>query len=588
MKQRERGQLGLQARLLALLLAFGAIPLGLAMIAGYTVSRATIVQQAEEALEDLIGRQAGYVAAEVRRQRLLLRTITGQVTSQVSRGAPPQARLADFLASSLLDEGVFDGLRLVDERGQLLVNVALRETTPHWPTKAPAVDWETEQIGIHRDDRGIIAYLLAVSVQAGGRRWWLEGHVRAEDFRRLFDIPLHLMGGVELGLFDPEGHPIVVPHAHAEPALRAVFGSQEDDRVQHAAATVDSLDAIVFATEVPGTDWRIAGSLPLEIALAPLATVRNVGVAGYGILLLVIVLAANGAARSVTTPVRLLAAAARDFGRSGAHAPVPTARVPEIDALVASFSRMVGDLRQSRSEIQRLHEQEMERVQQLATVGELASGIAHEIRNPLTGVVGALELAGRNLPEHDPAGPLLNEAREQLKRIEVTTTQLLQYARPPDLRVIRVDPDLLVDRAVRIVQPKATAANVSIVSDSRTPATDVEVDPELLVQVIVNLMLNAVDAMKGSGELTIRVTHDTTHVRIAVADTGPGVSPELRGDIFRPFFTSKHQGTGLGLSISRQIVERHGGSLVLEEAVRGGATFVILLPQAGEEGPSRE
>ncbi|NIS64109.1 MAG: hypothetical protein GTO05_02970 [Gemmatimonadales bacterium] len=106
----------------------------------------------------------------------------------------------------------------------------------------------------------------------------------------------------------------------------------------------------------------------------------------------------------------------------------------------------------------------------------------------------------------------------------------------------------------------------------------VRVDPELMVQVLVNLMLNGIEAMSAGGRLVVWLTVHAPDVWIGVRDSGPGVPEGVRAKIFRPFFTTKHQGTGLGLSISRQIVERHGGHLTLEDTPGGGATFIVVLP----------
>jgi signal transduction histidine kinase len=115
------------------------------------------------------------------------------------------------------------------------------------------------------------------------------------------------------------------------------------------------------------------------------------------------------------------------------------------------------------------------------------------------------------------------------------------------------------------------------------PSTEplaVRVDPELMVQVLVNLLLNGIEAMTERGSLTVWVTRHAPDVWIGVSDTGPGVAAEMQKELFRPFVTTKHQGTGLGLPISREIVNRHGGSLTLKSAPGEGATFVVTLPMA--------
>ncbi|HLB38452.1 MAG TPA: ATP-binding protein [Gemmatimonadales bacterium] len=579
-------RLGLRGKLLGLLLAFGLIPLTLAILIGYAAGRATITEQAEDALREVVERQAAQLATEISRERLLLRTIAGQLPRSGALLRAPQDLLSRLLIQSLPEDGVFDGLRIVTGGGGILTSVALRNTAPHWPPTAPATAWTENHVVVHRSGAQALAYLLAVPATEAPIEAWLEGHVRAEDFRRIFAIPEHLMGGAESGLLDKSGGAVIITHEHAEPDLAAAL--RELNTIQ-APATVargrmGGADALVATAPVTGTDWVLVIALPVKIALAPLARFRNAALAGAGLLAVLILLTGIPAAATVITPLRALATAARQFGEGGRPQPLPGSGSDEVGVLVQSFNRMAADLGRSRGEIERLHTQDLERAQQLATVGEMATGIAHEIRNPLTGVLGAVELALRRLPEGDSARPLLHEAQTQLKRIERTTTQLLRYARPPELRAVRVDANLLVDRAVRVVEPQATSRQVRLRGQPAPEPVPVDVDPELMVQVLVNLLLNGIDATPGGGALEAWTSRQATEVRLGVRDTGPGVAPELRAEVFRPFFTTKHQGTGLGLPISQQIVRRHGGSLLLEETPGGGATFIVVLPLAESAG----
>lgn len=577
--------LGLRAKLLGLLLAFGLIPLTLAIVIGYAASRATITAQAEDALREVVERQAAQLATELSRERLLLRTIAGQLPRSGALLRAPQELLSRLLIQSLPEGGVFDGLRIVTREGRILTSVALRNTAPHWPATAPATAWTDHHVVVHRDRTQALAYLLAVPATDVSNEAWLEGHVRAEDFRRIFAIPEHLMSGAESGLLERSGATVLVAHEHAGPDLAAAL---QASTIQAAASVargrLGGTDALVATAPVTGTDWVLVIALPVEIALAPLARFRNAALAGAGLLAVLILLTGIPAAATVITPLRALAAAARQFGKGGRYEPLPEKGADEVGVLLYSFNRMAGDLERSREEIERLHAQDLERAQQLATVGEMATGIAHEIRNPLTGVLGAVELALRRLPDGDSARPLLQEAQTQLKRIEGTTTQLLRYARPPELRAVRVDANLLVDRALRVVQPQATSRQVQLRAERSPQAITVDADPELMVQVLVNLLLNGIDTTPEGGTLTVWASRHAREVWLGVRDTGSGVAPELRAEVFRPFFTTKNQGTGLGLPISQQIVRRHGGSLRLEETAGGGATFIVALPLAEPAG----
>lgn len=571
----------LSTQLVLLLLAFGATPLALAIIVGYGLSRDAIIEQGERALRELGTLQALHIGTELTRQRLLLRTIVGQFPDIAVIHQRSADDLALFLHQGLPEDGVFDGLRLARRDGHVFASTALREREPYWPHQAPAADWDTRSVVVHWEGDEVIAYLLAVSL-GSAEGVWLEGHVRADDFSRLFALPTHLLGDVELMVFHTSGRVILAGHEHAASDLSRLE-SVIADTLAVVRSTVGSTQFLVLTTPIVGTDWVFSAALPLESVLYPLSRLRNWALFGAATLVVVIALTAAFTARTTAAPMGDLATAARQLGRGEAVAPLREYRTAEVNSLIKAFNQMAGDLQRSRREIDELHSRDMERAHQLATVGELASGVAHEIRNPLTGVLGAVDLALKHRPPDDKATPLLEEAQQQLRRIERTTQQLLSYARPPELRDVEVDPNQLVERAVHVVSPQAAAGRIEICVRPTSDVPSVRVDPELLVQVLVNLMLNAIDEMPEGGTVTVWVEFRPPELWIGVQDNGPGIPPHERNDIFRPFYTTKNQGTGLGLSISNQIVERHRGSLRLEETPGGGATFVVALPCPTEE-----
>lgn len=572
-------------KVMLLLFAVGVIPLGAAIAIGYTVSRGVIVRQAESALRQLTMQHGVHIATELTRERLILRTITGNL-GPLPIPVPDSGALAERLQQSLPEGGVFDGLRLVRGDGEILASVALRNVAPHWPSQAPATNWNGPGVVVHWEGDRALAYLLAVPVSQSDDVW-LEGHVRSEDFGRLFAVPTHLMGAIESAVLERNRGAILVTHELTGAELTRILGEDVESTPGGDSVVrrhrIDSDMSLVAAAEVAGTPWRFAAALPLSAALAPLATFRNSALVATSALVVLIAITAVLATRSVSNPLRDLAGAARRFGRGEQPDPLPQSGALEVQQLVDAFRQMADDLQASRAEIHRLYQQDMERAQQLATVGEMASGIAHEVRNPLTGVLGALELAERRLPSDTAAAPLLAEAQDQLRRIEATTTQLLRYARPPQLKQVTVDPNNLAEQATRIVGPKAKQAEVQVRIEPLQPSVSVRVDPELMVQVLVNLMLNGIDASNSGDTLTVSVSEQSTEVWIAVRDSGPGIPEEIRSDVFRPFFTTKHQGTGLGLPISRQIVERHGGRLDLHDSTEHGTTLVVVLLKEVED-----
>ncbi len=227
------------------------------------------------------------------------------------------------------------------------------------------------------------------------------------------------------------------------------------------------------------------------------------------------------------------------------------------------------------------------RSERLATVGRLASGLAHEIGNPLGAISGYVEIARGRLPrDADPelAGAV-NRIAEAAARIDRTLRDLLDFARPAPPRLAPLALAAAVEAAVRLarVQPRFRQVEVT----STLPAgLRVLADEHQLGQVLLNLLLNAADAMGGAGRVTLSASQEGEAVELAVADAGPGIAAEHLPRLFEPFFTTKEpgEGTGLGLAISHRIVESLGGALSAENGAVGGAVFRLRLPAAPAPG----
>jgi two-component system, NtrC family, sensor histidine kinase HydH len=227
-------------------------------------------------------------------------------------------------------------------------------------------------------------------------------------------------------------------------------------------------------------------------------------------------------------------------------------------------------------------QQEMMRAEQLAAVGQLAAGMAHEVRNPLTSIkllVGAARRRG-NGQALSPEDLLV--IHEEVERLEAKVQTLLDFARPPESRRRLCDLREIVNRTIALLQARARDQNVQI--ECLVPAELVEVyaDPDQLSSVLVNLYFNALDAMAAGGLLRVELRLEGG-VQLTVSDTGLGISPDVAGRLFTPFVSSKTTGTGLGLSVSRRVVEDHGGALTGANRTDGpGACFTISLPALGE------
>jgi len=254
-------------------------------------------------------------------------------------------------------------------------------------------------------------------------------------------------------------------------------------------------------------------------------------------------------------------------------------RNDEIGDLGRDFNDMVAQMKASREEIQRLHQTQMSRAEHFATLGELAAGLAHEIRNPLAGIAGVLDIVSRDLPETSAARDVIQDAKQEAVQINRILTELLDTARPkpPQFRV--TDIVGTAEHAVLFARQQAVTKRINIEFEVRDSLPQVEHDPNQINQVLLNLLLNAIQSMDKPG--TIRVTlsqEEDDAVAIAVSDEGKGIAPEHLPNIFRPFFTTKGHGTGLGLSLARRIVESHGGTITVDSTVGQGTRFTVQLP----------
>lgn len=234
---------------------------------------------------------------------------------------------------------------------------------------------------------------------------------------------------------------------------------------------------------------------------------------------------------------------------------------------------------------QRLHDAEMLHAEHLATLGELAAGVAHEIRNPLAGIAGAIEIITKEFPQDHPDREVLEDLRQEVRRIEKTLNDLLVYARPKPPQFGRADLKETVARTLQLARQQTGDKRVDF--SIQIPATlpPFLADSEQLHQVLLNLLLNGIQAIESEGRIVIEAAAcdaagpgNSGYLEISVSDNGPGIPPEHLERIFRPFYTTKRGGTGLGLSLCRRIIVAHGGALNVESQMKRGSRFTIRLP----------
>ena len=230
--------------------------------------------------------------------------------------------------------------------------------------------------------------------------------------------------------------------------------------------------------------------------------------------------------------------------------------------------------------IAKIHRSEQQAaIKRLAAIGEVAASVAHEVRNPLAGISGAVEILRDDLPPDSPRREVIREVLTAIRRLDERVRDLLIYSRTVTMAIEPVSPAELIRSTLALLSEEPLMRDLTLHVDAGTDLGAHPMDRGQMQEVLVNLIRNAADAMHGHGDLFIEARRDRAgEMMLAIEDTGPGVPEEKMEEIFRPFMTTRPQGTGLGLAISRRTLEAHGGSLICERGSRGGARFVATLP----------
>ncbi|UCC28856.1 MAG: hypothetical protein JSU86_11715 [Phycisphaerales bacterium] len=228
-------------------------------------------------------------------------------------------------------------------------------------------------------------------------------------------------------------------------------------------------------------------------------------------------------------------------------------------------------------------QEKLTRAKHLAEIGQLAASLAHEIKNPLAGISGAIQIIRDAMASDDPHQPIVTEMLGQIGRLDATVKDLLQYARPTPPRAAWVALDEVVTRVLTVMQEEPSLQRVRIAYGRALTDTTVYADDAQIEQLLMNLILNAAHASDDGGVIDLSIASNGNHVRLIVKDQGKGMASEVRERAFEPFFTTKAKGTGLGLTICRRIAEVHGGDIELESGLRKGTTVTVTLPYSSTD-----
>lgn len=293
---------------------------------------------------------------------------------------------------------------------------------------------------------------------------------------------------------------------------------------------------------------------------------------GLGIMLIIFL------ARRYTHPIQRLVLKVRKVANGDLSVTVPVESSDEIGELATSFNEMVEQLRQRKNLEERLHEAE-----HLSRVGQLASGIAHEIRNPLNYISLAVdhlkgEIKGTSAESQEEIIRITDTIKEEVRKANYMVLNFMNYGRPLKLRRSDVAYRNIVDRALTVLANKLKEMKVAVDMEIPEDLPLLNCDQELFRNCLFNFITNAAQAMPDGGRITLGASCDGEFLRLTFKDEGDGIPQEEIEKIFQPYFTTKEAGIGLGLAITERIIKEHGGEILVESSPETGTLFTVLMP----------
>jgi signal transduction histidine kinase len=290
----------------------------------------------------------------------------------------------------------------------------------------------------------------------------------------------------------------------------------------------------------------------------------------------------------VNVPIKKLTDTMRKAEEGDLNVRVKVKSRDEIGSLAENLNIMIGKLNLAKQEAEQYHQELIQRADRMASIGELASGIAHEIRNPLAGIQGAIQILAEGFPKEDPRTQVTDEIQKQIYKLERLVKDLLNYAKPVPAKYLPTDINQLVDKVLSFfMTQRGRFVDFKIEKKYFSFLPKTMIDPSSMEQAFLNIILNAQKAMPRGGAFTVSTValpqrkddgKEVQEVQIIFEDTGVGIPGESLSKIFSPFFSTRSDGTGLGLSITKNIVEQNGGKIEVESQVNVGTKFIITLP----------
>ena len=502
-------------------------------------------------------------------------------------------RLSRFLADLKRGYGdVYVDLSCTDQTRQIVASSdpALIGTTPVAATPWLRMTFSDAPLTVSLDRTQKIDVLIEVpvpSATAGGALGVLRLRLDWMDIENLLDRTVGESGRMVI-LLDGEGRAIGAskslrsrPPATLDAVAPWRFPASRVAQ-RNGAPLVDG-DVIVGSARLaavaqsPDLGWTVLVVQPVAQALAPVQRMALMFLLLLSAIALLTVAVALWVSHAIARPIVALTGLAREYVHTRVLQAPASGGVGEVAELSNAFVRMVRDID--------LSQKKLIRASKLAVVGEMSSVIAHEVRTPLGIIRSSAQVLGREPGIGAEGRELAGFIESETERLNRLVSAMLDSARPRTPIYSMLDIHELLKRAAALLGRQLADRGISVSFDLRATNPNVECDEEQMTQVILNIMMNALQVLDRGGRIELRTRDSGNALAIDVADNGPGIAPHERAQVFDAFFFKREGGVGLGLAIVQQIVQAHGGSIEVAESEQAGALFQIRIPRQRSEAP---
>lgn len=435
---------------------------------------------------------------------------------------------------------------------------------------------QSAQVG---PDEAVVVLTIDHSIGDGGEKQ----PVAAVISPRMLRSTLRRGGAFDAILLGADNATVVTIDRDASNADWALEALQNFDNLEGSSVIEYSSgagDFIAGAGRIGRTDLIVVTRISASTAYFTARQLLNNLVIFGLVVVLVASLGGIALSRRITRPLERLSTAVGKIGKGDFDVNVDIHSHDEIGQLSNSFNNMVNELHEREQSLKKA-QLALVQSEKMAAVGTLSAGLAHEVKNPLSAVLGYAQLAKRKLPDDSPLQDHLDTIESETRRCNDIIGNLMQFSRQEKGELTEISANDVVEKSIGIVDHQLALGNVRISTDLAPDIPAILGNSNQLQQVLMNLAINAQQAMgDDGGTVTIKTRVDGDSVLVIVDDTGPGIDKDVAAKIFEPFYTTKPagQGTGLGLSVTYGIVKDHDGDISVETSDTGGARFVVRLP----------